>query len=484
MADLAALQVQLELQTAQFTEQMNKVNGQLDKLNNKVDAVSNTFKKLGQAIIAAGAVGIFVNAIRNAVDAMDDLRDSAQKVGVSIESLSQLQFAAKQSGVGIDELNSGLTKLNKNLADVDKGTSDSAKALRIFGVTSKDTTEQALKKIADGFRAIPNGIQKTAAAIAIFGKSGAGLIPLLNEGSAGIEELMKRFDELGGTVTQASADMADKFNDAMGEIDVSINGIVKGITAGLLPALADITAAFSATLSTSENWKLFGEGLGEVLKFIAKAAVEVAGVFQHLGMMIGALGAAVAALLSGSFTKWQGVTEALHEDVENLAKSIEQTKNNIDGMGKSVVQFNTDYQKTAVNTKLLDQLTEGLGDTVDKTTKKVRQYVQLALTPAQKVLIDLNKISSDRAFAMSELDELNKLTPEMLKQLGISAEDLAEAQEKLKKSAGVWTVLDQAMSNVTKHESEVAKMSEAWDKLVAQLTSGEIDAEKFEKAVR
>lgn len=483
MADLAALQVQLELQTAQFTEQMKGVNSQLDKLNNKVNSVSDTFKKAGAAIAGLVSVGTVVTIIRSTVDAMDDLRDSAQKVGVTVEELSALNFAASQSGVGIDTLNTALGILNKNLADVEKGTTDAAKVLRAIGVSATDSTAETLLKMADAFSAIPDGATKTAAAMAALGKSGKELIPFLNEGREGITEMMERAKELGIVIDGTAADMADKFNDAIGEMSAGIRGTVTQIVQGMLPAMSDLAAAFSATTDTSDEWKKFGQGVGEVLKFVAKVAVEVWGAFQDLGTSIAALGAAAAAVFSGNFAGAAEIMRQWDKDSQQLATNIQARVDAINGMGKGIDEAGNAAKKTGEDMKLLGKIQNALVTDTKKTTNAYKDMVQLALTPAQQIIIDLNKAGQQRISALEQLKELGTLSPEALKQLGVTAEQVAEATERLQKAGGAWTVFDQAVSNVAKNEQAIVDMSAAWDTLVEKFAAGSIDPEQFAKLV-
>lgn len=483
MADLAALQVQLELQTAQFTEQMKQVNGQLDKLNNKVNSVSDTFKKAGAAIAGLVSVGTVVTIIRSTVDAMDDLRDSAQKVGVTVEELSALNFAAGQSGVGVETLSTALGILNKNLADVATGTTDAAKVLRSIGVTSADSTTETLLKLADAFSAIPDGATKTAAAMAALGKSGKELIPFLNEGRDGITEMMERAKELGIVIDGTAADMADKFNDALGEVSASIRGTVTQIVEGMLPAMSDLAAAFSATTDTSDEWKKFGQGVGEILKFLAKAAVEVWGAFQDLGTSIAAITSAYLTAASGNLAGAREILRQWDKDSQEIATNVNTRLAAIDGMGKGIDETGKAAKKTGEDLKLLGKIQNALVTDTKKTTNAYKDMVQLALTPAQQIIIDLNKAGQQRISALEQLKELGTLSPEALKQLGVTAEQVADATERLKKAGGAWTVFDQAVSNVAKNEQAVIDMSAAWDTLVEKFAAGSIDPEQFAKLV-
>jgi len=77
------------------------------------------FKRAGAAIGVALAAGVTAMAAitKQAINTGDEFAKMSQKVGVSVESLSRLGYAAGQSGVELGQLQSGLVKLAKNASD-------------------------------------------------------------------------------------------------------------------------------------------------------------------------------------------------------------------------------------------------------------------------------------------------------------------------------------------------------------------------------
>ncbi|MBK6629511.1 MAG: hypothetical protein IPG35_18310 [Flavobacteriales bacterium] len=56
-------------------------------------------------------LGAFAALVKGAIDSADELNKLSQKIGISIEALSTLQFAAQLSDVGLDTLKTGLKGL-------------------------------------------------------------------------------------------------------------------------------------------------------------------------------------------------------------------------------------------------------------------------------------------------------------------------------------------------------------------------------------
>jgi hypothetical protein len=316
------------MQSAAFTAEMQKVNGQLTRLNKDVNGMSAGFSKLGSVLKGAAVLGAFtliakgvsgmVDSLSKAVDSMDEMGKAAQKVGVAVETLSGLKFAADQSGVSFEALQTGLKKLNQGLADFDTATDAGAQALKNMGVALGDTTEQALGKIADRFAAMPDGVQKTALAMNIFGKAGADLVPLLNAGSSGIEALVKRARELGIVFDDISAKQAELFNDKMSELKTVFTGIATQISIGMLPALSALTEELADSVRVGSSWQTVGENIGEGLLSIAEGAAKAVDAFIALTNKIANFGATVGDAFLVVSGKGKERTEAANRIADRL----------------------------------------------------------------------------------------------------------------------------------------------------------------------
>jgi hypothetical protein len=64
---------------------------------------------------------------------------------------------------------------------------------------------------ADGFAHMPDGVEKTRLAIALFGRSGKDMIPMLNLGSQAIRDMMDAADRLGVTISAQTSESLHVF---------------------------------------------------------------------------------------------------------------------------------------------------------------------------------------------------------------------------------------------------------------------------------
>lgn len=207
----------------------------------------------GAAIAGSAVVGGLTAIVKQAIDAGDELFNLQAKTGVAASALIGIGNAAKLADVDMATLGKGLTKLNVNLVKAAEGNEELGRKFQALGVSVKTAdgqvvpAEKALKQIADRFADMPDGAQKAAAAVAIFGKSGADLIPLLNEGAASMEKFTYK-------VGEDFAARSDLFNDTITELGIKTQGFGVELTDALLPSLQSILEVFSDLFDTKNDW--------------------------------------------------------------------------------------------------------------------------------------------------------------------------------------------------------------------------------------
>lgn len=207
----------------------------------------------GAAIAGSAVVGGLAAIVKQAIDAGDELFNLQAKTGVAAGALIGIGNAAKLADVDMTTLGKGLTKLNVNLVKAAEGNEDLGRKFDALGVAVKTAdgqvvpADKALKQIADRFADMPDGAQKAAAAVAIFGKSGADLIPLLNEGAASMEKFTYK-------VGEDFAARSDLFNDTITELGIRTQGFGVELTDALLPSLQSILEVFGDLFDTKNDW--------------------------------------------------------------------------------------------------------------------------------------------------------------------------------------------------------------------------------------
>lgn len=287
---------ELLMKTAQFSTDTARAEKRIKELKKEAEALG---KALGAAVVAGVTAMTF--ALKQSIDAMDDLSKSAQKVGTTTEALSALQYAASLADVSTEELTLSMGKLAKSAADGNE-------AFAAMGIKTTDTagnlkdTSQLMTEVAGKFAAYKDGAEKTALAQEIFGKSGAKLIPLLNSGADGLAEMADEAERLGLIVSGDTGKAAEEFNDTLTRLGAVGRGVANQMAAELLPTLQTVS---DYLLENSKDSGVLAAAFSG-LKLAFQAAVvigsDVAFVFKMVGGEIGVIAAQVATLARGDLS--------------------------------------------------------------------------------------------------------------------------------------------------------------------------------------
>lgn len=216
------------------------------------------FTSLGVAASAAAA-GL-IAATKAAADYGDQLDAMSQRTGVAVEDLAKLQYAAKLSDTSAEALGSGLTKLAPKITAAAAGAPESAKLFEKFGIAVRNTdgsvrgASDVLADLADVFSTMPDGPQKTALAVEFFGKKmGAELIPLLNQGRAGLKALGDEAERLGLILNSQQTAAAAEFNDNLDRLAASSKATSIAIGNALIPSLSKMMTEFLQMKESSDG---------------------------------------------------------------------------------------------------------------------------------------------------------------------------------------------------------------------------------------
>lgn len=278
---VGALRVTLGLDSAEFAAGAARVQNMSAQMAKKLAVI-------GTAVSVVGA-GV-ATAIRGAINSADDMGELAQKLGVPVEALSALKHAAKVLGVEFEGLQGGLLKLSRGMAD-------SPEKFEKLGISVRDAkgemrpTADVLKELADRFQTMPDGAEKTALAMDLFGKSGAAMIPMLNAGSAGITGLMEEARKMGLVISQETADSAGRFNENLDRLAGAASGLAMIMAAHLAPVLEQISAFIVDMAMAFQN---LSPATQEFMAWAAGLTVVLGPLIIGLGMVVGAVGALVS----------------------------------------------------------------------------------------------------------------------------------------------------------------------------------------------
>jgi len=284
-----------------FAEDRKLARG-LKRASRRLKAFGAGVRRLGLQAAAAGAAMLapLLAASKAFASLGDTLGKMAKRTGLSVESLSELQFAAEQSGADVATLEKGVRTMQRSINDLGRDLSTAVDAFGDLGLTMTDlqglSPEAQFKLIADRMAQIPDPSKRAALAMQIFGRAGTRLLPMMARGAAGMEALQAEARALGLTISTEDAAAAEELTDTINRLLNVLKRAAFAVGAALAPALTDAANWIRENVSAAIAWiKANGELIVTTLKWVAGIAAAGAALVV-LGTVISSVGAILGAL--------------------------------------------------------------------------------------------------------------------------------------------------------------------------------------------
>lgn len=326
-ATIGALRVVLGADTAKFEENLKSAVGALDKFGAAVKAA------LAPAAVVAGLTAITAGILKT-TESIDQLGKAAQKIGIPVEELSGLKYAAGLADVSMEALSAGMIKLARNMSAVAGGAKGpAADAFRALSISVTDangnlkSTGDVFGDLADKFAGFKDSAAKTALETAIFGKGAADLIPLLNQGKKGLSDAADEARKFGLIVSEEAAKSAELFNDNLKRLSAIMQGVMITATSQLSGELAKLS---DTMVEVGKSGNITGATTTIVTGFMRGLGLELVALEDRLGkIVIGFkfLGEEAAALASGNFAAMPAIFDKYSKaTTEANTATVEQVK--------------------------------------------------------------------------------------------------------------------------------------------------------------
>lgn len=271
MAENRELALVLRLVADDFKKELQSSKGALSGFNDFI-------KDWKTQLVAAGTA-LFAIA-KSTANFGEEMLKGAQKTGMTVQAFSTLSHAARMADLDNQQLITGLKSLSQNMVEAQRNTGDGEVVFRRLGISAVDTsgklrsTDAVLLDVADAFAKYADGAGKTEVAVKLFGKAGLDLIPFLNQGKAGINELREAARRLGIELSEDDAKAADQFNQQLKDMDAQVKALTVSIGLPLVRVLTNAMQMFQ-----------------ELKHDVKEAGDEMAGFSKHLSENFGKTGA-------------------------------------------------------------------------------------------------------------------------------------------------------------------------------------------------
>lgn len=251
MATLASLVVNIQGNTAGLNQSIDRAQTRMGKFQQGAGKALGAVRKAALGLGAVGGaaiVGFGVNAVKSFIETGEQLDKMAKRTGISVESLSELKFAAEQSGASLETIEKAAKRMGATIFDANQDMKSANDALEALGLHVSDfeglNPEQQFMELAGALGQVQDASEKAALAQKIFGRAGTELLPLFAEGFQGMDALRSKARELGNTFTTEGAASAAKFNDTINELKHGLLGAFREVATNVIPVMTNVAAWF------------------------------------------------------------------------------------------------------------------------------------------------------------------------------------------------------------------------------------------------
>jgi hypothetical protein len=282
------------------------------------------FAGMGGLLGAGMAVGFAAHFLDETAKINVGLGHLAEKTGMSVQSLSGLRQIVKEMGGEFDAVSLGIVRMSKNLADSGEPSKALVNALGGINLTIGELKglkpEAQLQKIATAFAASGNEGNKAAAAIALFGRGGQVLIPILVEQGAALSANTEKMGKLTGVTNEATASSRE-WTRNMAEVS------------------AEFQSLGNVVIGNLHYVEAVGAGLGTVLDAVA---MSIYAAFKTTGQQIAGLGKEVRDVVTGKWADigkdWEATNKAMVATTDaSVAEIASRWKDTVDLWNKPVL---------------------------------------------------------------------------------------------------------------------------------------------------
>ena len=260
--DAGSIVAKLVLDKTEYSAALRSVMADNDSFNGAVLRNSQSIKDLGKIAAVAGAAitAAFVGSAVKAANYGAELARVSEKTGIATETLSGLKHMAEVVGIDMDRFGLMLGRLNLHAVAAAEGNKAMDKEFAELGISVTDATgkmkpmDELLGDVAEKFKTMPDGPEKSAAAMKLFGRTGLDMIPVLDQGREGIKKYKEESDRFNLTMSKSAALTGREFKFALRDISEATEGFVLQFGKALLPTLTRLATLVTNVVVKISDW--------------------------------------------------------------------------------------------------------------------------------------------------------------------------------------------------------------------------------------
>jgi hypothetical protein len=223
--------------------------GAVEGLVGKLNILSGLGGLGGAGIAAAGltaAMGVGLEVAKSSIEMYVSLGEKVlnfQRVtGASAEQSSRMVAVMGELGVDGETAAAAMFKLNQRMQGLDGQATKTGKSLQELGIKTNVDLTKTLENVADAYVNAGSAAERDSITFAAFGRAGAAMIPVLEQGSAGLERLAAQTNLV---FTQEQLEQVHQYNISTKQLSQSLEVLQMDMGGKLVPSVETAVRGFS-----------------------------------------------------------------------------------------------------------------------------------------------------------------------------------------------------------------------------------------------
>lgn len=318
---------------AVFTANANGLSAGVNQASasmRKLAATSSSTAKSMRSLVAIQGAQLFGSIVSGAsraaqqllaygqaaAESIDVTSKLAARLGFTYEELAGLKLAGDLAGVSMETIAAAATRADVAFVKAAGGSKQAQALFDRLGLSLDQlnglSAAERFDAIAEAISKLPTEAERSAAAVALFGRAGAQLLPLFADGASGIQQAREEAEKMGLALTNAQGKDVEAMNDAFTRVWNTIQGITNQVIAQLAPTVKAIADVFTNFVQSYGGANI-GEGIagailtaGQYLAGVADYVVQswpsIAEYFRTVFDIAGAMWEAAKPIVAGLIT--------------------------------------------------------------------------------------------------------------------------------------------------------------------------------------
>ena len=302
MATIGDIVVKLGLDRTGFSSGIKTATSSLKRFAGGAAKVAG----VGMAAVGAGAAAaaaVIVPNVTRAMESIDQLAKTSDKLGIATENLAGLRHAAELTGVGAGALDTGLQRMVRRISQAAAGSGEAVKVLNELGLSAQALNQMAPDQqflaIADAMKQVQNPADQVRLTFGLFDTEGVNLVNTLRNGSAAVQQMTGEATALGLAISRTDAAKVEMANDAYTRLQGGIQGLWNMITVQLAPILEHVANMF---LDWMGNGTTASDAIRNGIRYLVQGFGIVGNVVNFVSSVFGLFQSLATKALAGVFT--------------------------------------------------------------------------------------------------------------------------------------------------------------------------------------